>query len=406
MSGSSPHVSLGMPVYNGADCIEPALDSILEQTFTDFELIITDNASTDGTEAICQRYASRDPRVRYHRNDENLGAARNFNRTFELSSGKYFKWAAHDDIMAPTYLERCVGVLDHSPESVVLCFPQRLLMTYGGKIIGPDPKVRWVEAGRPYDRISFARLMRVPGLLYPILVFGLMRARALRKTRLIGPYNHADLVLVAEMRLIGEFREISEPLFYTRLPQVTPEYRAVRRTFKGEATWYDPKSVDRRLMPEWRLFAERFVAIRRSELNVLSKSRCVGSLVFGQFVTRFPGWVTGRVRMAKVRLWRLWERVSVVVIRRSRQHYLPHRAWALLSGLWHGDGTRLRLALSWPSERAHVGLIRFVADRLSRRPDIHAETLLAEWRNDSCETRRRAATDVDTDGSRGVVECG
>lgn len=379
MEGSVPRVSIGMPVYNGEAHIKAALSSILSQTFTDFELIISDNASTDRTEAVCRAWAKRDPRIRYVRNARNVGASSNFNKTFELAQGEFFRWAAHDDILAPTYLEACMEVFDHGQESLVLVFPQRLLMSYEGEVLGPDPKVKWVEARPPYDRISFARLMRVPGLLYPMLVFGLMRARALRKTRFIGPYNHADLVLVAEMRLLGEFREISEPLFNTRLPQETQEYRAVRRTFEGEAIWYDPKNVDRRMMPEWRLFVERFVAIRRSSLGPLSKLWCCGSLVFGQFVTRFPPWIGLRFRVAMAPVWRAWEKYSVAAVRRSGRLKVPHRIWVLLSALRRFDGRKVALALSWPTARSCAALNAFVRERLLHRTDPRAKALLAEW---------------------------
>ena len=95
-----PLVSIGMPVFNGEDYVEAALDSILTQTFTNFELIISDNASTDRTEEICNDFADSDDRIRYYRQEKNLGAAANFNRVFELSSGKYFKWAAHDALQS------------------------------------------------------------------------------------------------------------------------------------------------------------------------------------------------------------------------------------------------------------------------------------------------------------------
>src|SRR5215471_14033382 len=99
-------VSLGLPVYNGQRYLAGAIQAILDQTFSDFELIICDNASTDETESICRDLAARDPRVRYHRNPANIGAAPNFNKTFELSTGEYFKWLAHDDLHEPTYLQR------------------------------------------------------------------------------------------------------------------------------------------------------------------------------------------------------------------------------------------------------------------------------------------------------------
>src|SRR3954470_1068595 len=98
MSERRPRVSIGLPVYNGQRFLAPAVSSLLAQTFADFELVICDNASTDDTEAICRRFAERDPRVRYHRNEQNVGAAPNFNRALALSTGQYFKWAAHDDL--------------------------------------------------------------------------------------------------------------------------------------------------------------------------------------------------------------------------------------------------------------------------------------------------------------------
>src|SRR5262245_31410059 len=114
-----PRVSIGVPVYNGERYLRECIDSILGQTFRDFELILSDNASTDATRTICEAYATRDPRVRYYRNEQNLGACRNFNRCVELARGDYFLWAAHDDAIAPEYLARCVEALDRDP-SVVL----------------------------------------------------------------------------------------------------------------------------------------------------------------------------------------------------------------------------------------------------------------------------------------------
>ncbi|UBF27329.1 glycosyltransferase [Kovacikia minuta CCNUW1] len=120
MSDRLPRVSVGLAVYNGENYIREAIDSILAQTFEDFELIISDNASTDKTQEICLEYAARDQRIRYDRADRNRGAAWNQNRVFELSTGTYYKLAAHDDVIAPDYLAKCVAVLDQNP-AVVLC---------------------------------------------------------------------------------------------------------------------------------------------------------------------------------------------------------------------------------------------------------------------------------------------
>lgn len=116
----SPKVSIGLPVYNGARYIREALDSVLAQSFRDFELIISDNASTDETETICESYAKNDPRIRYVRQTENRGGAYNFQYVMEQATGKYFKWLAHDDRLEPDFLTEVIRYLDDH-DDVVLC---------------------------------------------------------------------------------------------------------------------------------------------------------------------------------------------------------------------------------------------------------------------------------------------
>lgn len=106
-----PEVSIGMPVYNGESFIRIALDSLLGQTFADFELIISDNASSDKTEEICREYARRDSRIRYVRQAENQGPTANFLFVLDEAKGEYFMWAAADDVRSPDYLERNIEFL-------------------------------------------------------------------------------------------------------------------------------------------------------------------------------------------------------------------------------------------------------------------------------------------------------
>lgn len=134
MSNNQPRLSIGLPVFNGDKFLNKAIDSLLAQTFEDFELIISDNASTDKTEEICRTYAEKDQRIRYYRNEKNIGCARNFNRVFKLSSAEYFKWAAHDDLHAPNFLMKCVEVLDQNP-SVILCHSQVYIIDEYGKFL-------------------------------------------------------------------------------------------------------------------------------------------------------------------------------------------------------------------------------------------------------------------------------
>ncbi|MHC1696703.1 MAG: glycosyltransferase family 2 protein [Geobacteraceae bacterium] len=114
-SKKMPKVSIGMPVYNGEKYIREALDSLLSQTFTCFELIISDNASTDGTQVICHDYAVQDKRIRYIRQQENLGAAANFKIVLDEAVGEYFMWAACDDIRSPDFIEVNLAFLRANP---------------------------------------------------------------------------------------------------------------------------------------------------------------------------------------------------------------------------------------------------------------------------------------------------
>ena len=134
MSHHKPHVSIGIPVFNGEQYLAEAIDSILVLTYADFELIISDNASTDRTQEICRAYTKQDRRIRYYRNATNVGASKNFNRVFELSLVDYFKWAAYDDILAPDFLLKCVEVLDQDP-SVVVCFSKMQIIDEDGKVM-------------------------------------------------------------------------------------------------------------------------------------------------------------------------------------------------------------------------------------------------------------------------------
>src|SRR5216683_2033766 len=125
-------ITIGLPVFNGADYLPEAIDSILSQSFGDFELFISDNASDDGTEEICQQYARRDRRVRYLRQTRNVGAAANHNLLVAQGENPYFKWAAHDDVLAPRFLEVAVRVLDDHPE-IVLASPASALIDEAGE---------------------------------------------------------------------------------------------------------------------------------------------------------------------------------------------------------------------------------------------------------------------------------
>lgn len=226
---NNPRVSIGMPVYNGAKFIEAALDSLLAQTFEDFELIISDNASTDLTESICRSYAARDRRIRYYRQEHNRGSVWNFNHVFKLSRGKYFKWAAHDDICSPTFLARCVEVLNNNP-SIVWCHTQsakidqhgqklpRYMILADGSLFPTHssdeghPRCNH-KSSRPHKRFQGVLL----GTNWCVDGFGLFRASVLGRTRLELPYYGSEKLLIGEMSLRGCYQEIPETLFFQRV---------------------------------------------------------------------------------------------------------------------------------------------------------------------------------------------
>ncbi len=388
-----PRLSIGIPVYNGEKHLATALDSLLAQTFNDFEVVISDNDSKDRTLEICQDYAAQDKRIKILCNETNLGAAPNFNTTFRHSRGLFFKWMAHDDIIAPSYLERCMGAFDSSPPTTVLVFPRRRYISHDGTPIDGEPYLVGRSGSGKFNGISFERLLATCGSRYPIFVFGVMRSESVRRTRLIGSYPSADLVFVAELRLLGEFLEITEPLYFQRLHDDSPEVRA-RMTKRGDAIWFDSKNQGRRVYPECRLLVEQIRAILDSEGTPQLKAKRFFAL---------PGFLVARAlqKLYRIRnwqrkmLWRLWSRVSMAAVRASHLSSIPLRLWAVAAGLRDRDQRAwLKTAVSPPWLSAHPELMRFAAERIAKRDDPEAAQLLAEWARDPSPVHRDAANHV------------
>lgn len=289
----SPRVGLGLPVYNGAEYIGQALDALLAQTFRDFEIVICDNASDDDTDAICRAYAERDPRIRYYRNDRNRGVAYNFRRVFELSRGEYFKWAVHDDLCEPTYLERCVEVLDREP-SALLCYPKTILIDGRGREIEPFEDRMDLPHARPHERL--AHLHRYLRLCHCGL--GLIRSEMLRRTRLIDGFESSDVVLLEELAMMGRFREHPEPLYRRRIHDAS-SFGAYTSAAEYAARM-DPANRGRYAMPRTTLFRESFRSIARAPISRRQKWLCAWVLlkdwgprywrVLGGEYKRYPAW--------------------------------------------------------------------------------------------------------------------
>lgn len=272
MSGRQSRVSIGLPVFNGANYLEQALESLISQTYSDLQLVICDNASTDTTPDICRAYAARDKRIRYYRNEIGIGVDRNFNRVFQLSSSEYFKWAAHDDICEPTFIERCVEVLDQDP-SVILSYPRTSIIEQNGHRVGEDTVLVDATSPRPHDR--FYNMIHIDHWCFQI--YGLIRSSALKRTLLHESYSGSDRVLLAELSLFGKLQEIPEYLFLRRDHPLTSARISGGAAEKLLA--YDPLKERQTRWLGVRRFRGYWAAVSRAPLNRVEKSLCYLQLV-------------------------------------------------------------------------------------------------------------------------------
>lgn len=245
MTGTNrPTVSVALPVYNGEQFLDEAVSSVLTQDLESLELVICDNGSDDRTEEICRRWEAADPRVRYLRSADNLGAARNFNRAFAACSGEFFKWMAADDEIESTFLSSCVAALEADP-SAVLAYPQVVDIDGDGVELnrwGSIPRALSSDAG---DRVADVILNE--SRAFPI--FGLARHSAMAKTRLIKPWTGSDYLVLADLAIQGRFVEVPAPLFRHR----EHEGRSTRayKNFRERAAWFDTRRSGRFAVPRW-----------------------------------------------------------------------------------------------------------------------------------------------------------
>jgi len=306
-------VSIGLPVYNGDNFLSQALESILSQTYSDFELIISDNGSTDRTKEISLAYAARDKRIRYFRSDTNRGAAWNFNNVFELSVGKYFKWAAHDDICAPEFLGRCVEVLERDP-GIVVCFSKTVQIDEHGRL----------EKKRDHIDLPNLGSLRAHERFHDIIanrhgceaVFGVIRTDVLRGTPLIGNYIASDRVLLAVLSIFGRFHELPDYLFFQR----EHSGRSVKGRDHEVTEWFDPTRGEKIVFPLWRISWEYLLAAIKGTTGPGERLRCLWEIA---------KWGKGNWQNYK---WDLSGGMNrVLVLRGSRPIYRHLHKW-ILSG--------------------------------------------------------------------------
>jgi glycosyltransferase involved in cell wall biosynthesis len=267
-----PTVGLGMPVYNGERYVREAIRSVLAQTLDDFELVISDNASSDGTEAICRAFAAEDPRVRYFRNETNVGAHPNFNVSFNRSRGKYFKWIAHDDLLYPRYLEECVAVLDSNPDAVQ-CQADLEFIDGEGESIGVVP---WrLAGGASSDPVRrFATVLLERHNCYDFM--GLFRRDALAQAPLQS-FHGGDRALLAHMATLGQFSHVYKPLMTVR--DHANRYTRSKLRPTDRASWTDSRKAGRLSFPHWSLYGSYWKMAWSMPSGFADKLRASGVLL-------------------------------------------------------------------------------------------------------------------------------
>jgi glycosyltransferase involved in cell wall biosynthesis len=271
---SSPLLSIGLFVYNGEPFLQETLDSILAQTFRDFELIISDNASSDATQQICENYAAADSRIRYFKNPTNMGAGWNIRRVFCLATGKYFKWAACDDLYESNFLSKCIDALERDSSLVVAHARTRVIDERGNFI----EDYNWpMLVDSPDPVIRFREMLLNDHMCYQI--FGVMRREALLQIPPQGSYVNSDGVLLAQMSFLGRFHEDSEFLFISRRHEnqssQTLPVRLKKRRFRLTnrygtlpcPEWWDPNKAKSFEYPEWRQLKEYYGSIMRAPVT-------------------------------------------------------------------------------------------------------------------------------------------
>ncbi len=256
-----------MPVYNGERYLEQALRSLLGQTFEAFELIVSDNASTDRTGSLCLDYAARDPRIRYFRKDVNVGFCRNQNFVIQVAAGEFFLLAHHDDVRSPVYLARTLEVLD-ADESIVVCYTKtRDIDEHGLELPREHPPLR-LDSEHLRDR--FHDIIRMDHVNEAD--FGLTRLDILRKTGLHRDYADSDRVLLAELLFYGPFHRVPEYLFFRRAH--AQQSTAIAPSRQARTVWFNPAYENQLVFPHFRQLREYFFAIWRAPINWADRAWC------------------------------------------------------------------------------------------------------------------------------------
>ncbi len=258
---TAPLLSIGLYLYDGDRFLEAAIESILNQTFRDFELIISDNCSTDGSEEICCRFAEQDSRIRYYRAEQEMSAGWNLRNVYFKAAGKYFKWATPDDMIQPDFLRLCIDALE-ADDSLVLAHTLTRSIDERGQFVESNDERLRTSSLDPVVRARDLLLKDHGG--YPLS--GLIRLDALRKLPPRGSFEHSDRVLLLQLGLLGRFYEV-------------PEHLSICCKHTVEAVSPLPQPPRKPLFPEWNAAKEFSRSVARSPLNGAQRLRCYLAIV-------------------------------------------------------------------------------------------------------------------------------
>jgi glycosyltransferase involved in cell wall biosynthesis len=285
---AAPRLTIGLPVYNGEKYLAESLDALLGQSYEDFELLISDNASTDGTAGICRRYLKQDSRIRYICQPRNIGAAPNHNFVAGQARGELFKWASGDDLYARDLLKYCIDALDEYPH-VVLAHSWTALIDSSGQV------TEAIEY--PLATASLRAPERFRSMLYGKAgddSYGVIRTEVLRRTSPHDSYHHADRTITTEFALHGAFYQVPDWLYFRRDHPDRAE--RARPTVRARCANLDPRRADGLRHPTVRLYAEYLwgyvAAIRRAPLSPTDRHECYRSLA---------GWASSRTLPGRTR---------------------------------------------------------------------------------------------------------
>ena len=206
-----PLVSIGLPVYNGQRFLSSALDSLLSQTFDNFELIISDDASTDSTLEICQEYAAKDDRITLLRQRQRNGQIRNFRSVFEKARGKYFAWASDHDWWGPQWMSTLVQEMERNPD-VLLIYPLSLRISETGEVLRRPWKFDTSSISNPFARLLASCWKGQAGSM----AYGLFRKHELSMAGVYRLVIAPDRLLLAELAWHGRFKQVPQVLWHRR----------------------------------------------------------------------------------------------------------------------------------------------------------------------------------------------